>query len=162
MATDGIAWDNWTRLREDGLDLIFLMREGEPKYSWEEWMEGFTDELKASYTAYKEQRLAQKKLDRKIGFFLALILTKLEKVESLLAERSQTEPADRTAEADEEISSRLECIKDYIKHVIKLQDQGGKHNEAGQNTTGSADGTSAAEHSEAGLHRSGAVVPSGA
>ena len=156
MAKEGIAWENWTRLREDGYDLIYLMREGEPKYSWEEWMEGFTDELKASYKAYREQRLAQKKLDRKIGFFLALILTKLEKVESLLAEE------ERSRETDEEISSRLECIKDYIKHVIRLQDQGGKHNEAGQNTSGSADGTPEAEHSEAGLHRSGAVVPSGA
>lgn len=105
MAKDGIAWDNWTRLREDGLDLIFLMREGEPKFSWEEWMEGFTDELNASYKAYREQRMAQKKLDRKIGFFLALTLTKLEKVVSLLAAEN------RTDETDEEIASKLECVR---------------------------------------------------
>ena len=155
MATDGIAWDNWTRLREDGLDLIFLMREGSLKFSWEEWMEGFTDELNSSYKAYREQRMAQSKTRKKVNFFLALTLTKLEKLESLLAAE------DRTDETAEEIASKLESVKDYIKYTMKIN-EGRTDNETGKNITGSADGASAAEHSEAGLHRSGAVVPSGA
>lgn len=153
MATDGIAWENWTQLREDGYDLIYLMREGSLKFSWEEWMDGFTDELKASYKAYREQQQTQSKKRRKVGFFLALILTKLEKLESLLAE-------ERSEETEEEIASKLVCVKDYIKHVIKIN-EGRTENETGKNTTGSADGASASEHSQAGLHRSGAVVPSG-
>ena len=64
-ALDSIAWENWLQLREDGYDLVYLMRYGEEKDAWDEWMEGFAEELKASYDAYRSQKIQQKKLRKK-------------------------------------------------------------------------------------------------
>ena len=132
MEQKSIPWDEWKRLREDGYDLIFLMREGNLKFSWEEWMEGFANTLKTSYQIHREERLAQRKGRKKIDFFLALILTKLERLEKLLADKN------RSDEADVEIHTKLECLKDYVKHVIKIN-EGRIDDETGQSITGSAD-----------------------
>ena len=132
MEQKSIPWDEWKRLREDGYDLIFLMREGNLKFSWEEWMEGFANTLKTSYQIHREERLAQRKRRKKIDFFLALILTKLERLEKLLADKN------RSDEEDVEIHTKLECLKDYVKHVIKIN-EGRIDDETGQSITGSAD-----------------------
>ena len=132
MEQKSIPWDEWKRLREDGYDLIFLMREGNLKFSWEEWMEGFANTLKTSYSIHREERLAQRKRRKKIDFFLALILTKLERLEKLLADKN------RSDEEDVEIHTKLECLKDYVKHVIKIN-EGRIDDETGQSITGSAD-----------------------
>ena len=132
MEQKSIPWDEWKRLREDGYDLIFLMRDGEAKDGWEEWMEGFANTLKTSYSIHREERLAQKKRRKKIDFFLALILTKLERLDKLLADKN------RSDEAEMEIHTKLECLKDYVKHVIKIN-EGRIDDETGQSITGSAD-----------------------
>ena len=128
MEQKSIPWDEWKRLREDGYDLIFLMREGSLKFSWEEWMEGFAEMLKSSYQIHREERLAQRKRRKKIDFFLALILTKLERLEKLLADKN------RSDEADVEIHTKLECLKGYVNHVIKIN-EGRIDNETGQSIT---------------------------
>ena len=132
MEQKSIPWDEWMRLREDGYDLVFLMREGDEKFSWDEWMEGFANTLKTSYSIHREERLAQRKRRKKIDFFLALILTKLERLEKLLADKN------RSDEEDVEIHTKLECLKDYVKHVIKIN-EGRIDDETGQSITGSAD-----------------------
>ena len=132
MEQKSIPWDEWMRLREDGYDLVFLMREGDEKFSWDEWMEGFANTLKTSYSIHREERLVQRKRRKKIDFFLALILTKLERLEKLLADKN------RSDEADVEIHTKLECLKDYVKHVIKIN-EGRIDDETGQSITGSAD-----------------------
>ena len=132
MEQKSIPWDEWMRLREDGYDLVFLMREGDEKFSWDEWMEGFANTLKTSYSIHREERLVQRKRRKKIDFFLALILTKLERLEKLLADKN------RSDEADVEIHTKLECLMDYVKHVIKIN-EGRIDDETGQSITGSAD-----------------------
>jgi len=132
MKQKSIPWKNLKQLLEDGCDLIYLMREGSLKFSWEEWMEAFSNELNATYKAYREQRLAQKKRRKKIDFFLALILTKMERLEALLADKN------RSDEAEAEIRTKLECLKDYVKHAIIIN-EGRIDDETGQSITGSAD-----------------------
>lgn len=132
MKQKSIPWKNVKQLLEDGCDLIYLMREGSLKFSWEEWMEAFSNELNATYKAYREQRLEQKKRRKKINFFLALILTKMERLDALLANKN------RSDEAEEEIRAKLECLKDYVKHAIIIN-EGRIDDETGQSITGSAD-----------------------
>ena len=132
MKQESIPWKDWERMKNKGYDLLYLMRDGEAKDGWEEWMEGFINTLRISYTLHREERLAQNKRRKKIDFFLALILTKLERLEKLLADKN------RSDEADVEIHTKLECLKDYVKHVIKIN-EGRIDDETGQSITGSAD-----------------------
>lgn len=132
MKQKSIPWKDWERMKNEGYDLLYLMRDGEAKDGWEEWMEGFINTLRISYTLHREERLAQNKRRKKIDFFLALILTKLERLEKLLADKN------RSDEADVEIHTKLECLKDYVKHVIKIN-EGRIDDETGQSITGSAD-----------------------
>jgi len=132
MEQKSIPWKDWERMKNEGYDLLYLMRDGETKDGWEEWMEGFINTLRISYTLHREERLAQNKRRKKIDFFLALILTKLERLEKLLADKN------RSDEADVEIHTKLECLKDYVKHVIKIN-EGRIDDETGQSITGSAD-----------------------
>lgn len=132
MSQASIPWDEWERLREDGYDLIYLMYEGYEKFSWEEWMEGFAETLKTSYQIHKDNLLAQEEHRKKLDYFLALILTMLEKLETLLDDKN------RSDEAEAEIHTMLECLKDYVKHAIIIN-EGRIDDETGQSITGSAD-----------------------
>ena len=138
MKQESIPWKDWVRMKDEGYDLLYLMRNGEAKDGWEEWMEGFINTLKTSYTIYRDERLEQKKRRKKISFFLAFILTKLEKVETLLAEMNGPD------EAREEIHTKLECLKDYVNHVIKINERR-IDDETGESITGGTYGTETAE-----------------
>lgn len=46
-----IDWLNWTILQQDADELMYYMHGGELRDAWEEWMEGFEEELRTAKAA---------------------------------------------------------------------------------------------------------------